>query len=282
MISEKITVNDIKKIFCNKENRIIYLKQIFDILNINSYIPKSLNDIDQQIIDTWSYELSKNVIREMFGKHPKFLEQQKLDVEIDKAIENWNSLDLGDFEWPFSAMSFDQHVHILNRNKHLSEEEKDHILAKEVIKFRRIKEINALRNDYIENLIFKNDNIIPTLGNKKGVDFYINGEPYDQKVGKSVGKAFINKYGDNYKEVALAHPELVAKSLYENQDEERFGDEARLLIVYLDSNVNSKKIQEQLDKIDFSSPYEITFNYKHSNNTVLTHKTKCFVVLLHN
>ena len=117
-------------------------------------------------------------------------------------------------------MSFDQHVHALNRNKSLSEDEKDSLLSKEVIVFRRIKHINSLRNDYIESLVFKNDNVIPTLGNRKGIDFYINGEPYDQKVGKSVGKAFVDEYGDNYREMALNYPELVAKSLYENQDEE--------------------------------------------------------------
>lgn len=281
MIIENIATEDIRKIFSNTENKKIYLKKLFKETGNPSKIETQKEKLDQQIIETWSYEVSKNIIREMFRNHPKFIDQQKLN-EIDKAIDDWNSLNLGDFEWPFSAMSFDQHVHTLNRNKSLSEQEKDSVLSKEVIKFRRIKQINSLRNDFIESLIFKNDNIIPTLGNKKGVDFYINGEPYDQKVGKSVGKTFIKEFGPNYREIALAHPELVAKSLYENQDEERFGDEARLLIVYLDSDVNSKSIQEQLDKIDFSSPYEITFDYKHSNNIVISHKTKCFVILLHN
>lgn len=282
MLTKAITKKDIKKIFSNTENKKNYLIELFKETGNTSKIEKNIEKLDEQIITSWSYETSKKIIREMFRNHPKFLMQQKLDIEIDKAMNDWNTLDLGDFEWPFSAMSFDQHVHSLNRNKNLSEEEKDLFLTKEVIKFRRIKQINSLRNDYIESLIFDNDNIIPTLGNRKGVDFYINGEPFDQKVGKSVGKAFIKEYGENYREVALNHPELVAKSLYENQDEERFGDEARLLIVYLDSNVTSKKIQEQLKKIDFSSPYEITFDYKHSNNIIISHKTKCFVILLHN
>ncbi len=282
MLTKAITKKDIKKIFSNTENKKNYLIELFKETGNISKIEKNIEKLDEQIITSWSYETSKKIIREMFRNHPKFLVQQKLDMEIDKAMNDWNTLGLGDFDWPFSAMSFDQHVHSLNRNKNLSEEERDLILTKEVIKFRRIKQINSLRNDYIESLIFNNDNIIPTLGNRKGVDFYINGEPFDQKVGKSVGKAFIKEYGENYREIALSHPELVAKSLYENQDEERFGDEARLLIVYLDSNVTSKKIQEQLDKIDFSSPYEITFDYKHSNNIIISHKTKCFVILLHN
>ncbi|MBR3754115.1 MAG: hypothetical protein IKK49_03295 [Clostridia bacterium] len=282
MIINSITTEDIKKIFSNTENKKLYLRKLFYKTGNSSKIEVQKGKLDQQIIESWSYEESKSIIREMFRNHPKFIEQQKLDVEIDKAINDWNTLNLGDFEWPFSAMSFDQHVHTLNRNKSLSEQEKDDIISKETIKFRRIKQINSLRNDFIESLIFKNENIIPTLGNNKGVDFYINGEPYDQKVGKSVGKAFIKEYGQNYREIALANPELVAKSLYKNQDEERFGDEPRLLIVYLDSDVNSQSIQKQLDSIDFSAPYDITFDYKHSNNIVISHKTKCFVILLHN
>ena len=281
MLTEKITIDDIKKIFSNQRNKIAYLKLFFELCDISLKIPRNSADIDQQIMDTWSYNLSKVAIRKLFKTHSKYIDQEKLDEEIDKAIKEWNDLGLGEFEWPFSAMSFDQHVHILNRNQEYTEKEKDEILTKDTIKFRRIKYINSLRNDFIEFLIFKNDNVIPTLGNRKGVDFYINGEPYDQKVGKSVGAAFKKQYGENYREVALSHPELVAKSLYENQDEERFGDEPRLLVVYLDSEVDSQRILSQLSDIDFSKPYEIEFDYKHSNNVVIKHKTKCFVVLLH-
>jgi hypothetical protein len=43
------------------------------------------------------------------------------------------------------------------------------------VKFRRLKEINTLRNDFLETLIFdKNQNIIPTLQHNRGVDFFIN------------------------------------------------------------------------------------------------------------
>lgn len=282
MIINEITAEDIKKIFVNTENKKNYLTKLFERTGNTDRIRTKREEMDQQIIDTWSYGTSKSIIREMFRNHPKFLRQQQLDLEIDEALADWNRLGLGDFEWPFSAMTFDQHVHALNRNSDLSEQEKDSILSREIIKFRRIKHINALRNDFIENLIFQNENVIPTLGNNKGVDFYINGVPYDQKVGKSVGKAFINQYGENYRSIAIACPDLVAKSLYEHQDEERFGDEARLLIVYLDNNISANDIKAQISEIDFSAPYEITFDYKHSNNIVISHRTQCFVVLLHN
>lgn len=281
MLITKITEEEIKNIFGNNENKVDYLNKLFLFTGNTSPIERSTSKIEQQIIDTWSYEQSIKIIRDLFKKSPKYIEQQKCGKKVDEAIEEWKNLNLGALEWPFSAMSFDQHVHLLNRRCDCSEEKKDAILSREVIKFRRIKHINALRNDYIEYLIFQNENVIPTFGNIRGIDFYISGEPYDQKVGRSVGKAFIEKYGENYREVAIMHPEIVAKSLYENQDKQRFGAEPRLFVIYLDSDVNSSKIQSQLSQVDFKRPYEITFNYKHSNNTIRTYKTKCFVVLLH-
>lgn len=282
MLINSITSTEISKIFGNTSNKKDYLNRLFKELNLNYTVAKTKNDIDEQIQKTWSYEISKSIIRGMFKETLKYKSQKECKTQIDKAIEEWNNLNLGDFKWPFSAMSFDQHVHTLNRNNDYSEEEKDKILTTETIKFRRIKHINALRNDYIEYLIFKNENVIPTLGNRRGVDFYINGEPYDQKVARSVGNEFIKTYEEKYKEIAISHPEYVAKSLYENQDEERFGDEARLLIVYLDNDVKADAIQSQLSNIDFNKPLEISFNYKHSNNTIICHNTKCFVILLHN
>lgn len=282
MIIQTITPDDIGKIFGNNENRKAYLRELFLQTNNTTRIGQTTNELNQQITDTWDYEVSKGIIREMFKRHPKYAAQRGLKEEIDNAIKAWNDLGFGELEWPFSAAGFDQHVHMLNRNQEHSEIEKDRLLANEAIKFRRIKQINALRNDYIEYLIFQNENVIPTLGNRRAVDFYINGEPYDQKVGKSVGKAFMEAYGTEYREIALAHPELVAKSLYENQDSERFGDEPRLLIVYLDSNVDSEKIEQQLSEINFNAPYHIAFCYTHTGTAQRTYETKCFVVLLHN
>lgn len=282
MIIHTITPEDIRRIFGNNENRKAYLRELFAQTSNPTRVRGTTNALNQQIIDTWDYEVSKRIIREMFKRHPKYAAQRGLKEKIDEAIKAWNDLGFGELEWPFSAAGFDQHVHMLNRNQAHSETEKDKILADEAIKFRRIKHINAMRNDYIEYLIFQNENIIPTLANNKAVDFYINGEPYDQKVGKSVGKAFMEAYGTEYREIALAHPEYVAKSLYENQDSERFGDEPRLLIVYLDSDVDSEKIEQQLSGINFNTPYRIEFCYIHTGAAQRHYVTKCFVVLLHN
>ena len=281
MLTDGITDVEIKKIFQNKENKLKYLSRLFDCTGSDAPIEKIASRIDNQIIDTWDYDISKSVIREMFKNTDKYAYISACREMIDDAISAWEEKQLGDFKWPFSAMNFDKHVHKLNRNSELNEDEKDAIISQESIMFRRIKNINTLRNDYIEFLIFQNESVIPTFGNNRGVDFYINGMPYDQKVSKSVGKAFQNKYGDNYRDVAINNPSLVAISMYENQDEERFGEEPRLLIIYLDSDVTSNKIEEQLKNIDFNKPMQIEFKYKHSNNNLLVHRTECFVILLH-
>ena len=281
MLQQEITTNEIKKIFGNTEIKTAYLKELIKRKNSGLNIARGKAKIDQQIIDTWEYNFSKDLLRELFANSEKYKYCSGCKSKIDAAIVEWNNLQLGSFQWPFSAMNFDQHVHTINRNNELSGEEKDCLLSLETIKFRRIKEINAIRNDYIEYLIFQNENVIPTFGNNRGVDFYIDGEAYDQKVAKSVGGAFLQTYGENYRTIAIAHPELVAKSLYENQDEERFGAEPRLLIVYLDSDIDSSSIENQLRAIDFTHPTDVEFDYIHSNNNRVHHRTKCFIVLLH-
>lgn len=277
-----ITLTEINKIFPNTELKREYLRLLSQEKPINTNNLRRIVDINNVIIDTWEYHISKRIIRDIFTRTDKYIKNRNAKNKIDELILDWNNLGLGDFEWPFSAMRFDQHVHILNR-KDISEQEKDEILAGEVIKFRRIKEINALRNDYIEYLIFNNcEDIIPTLSNSKGVDFYINGEPFDQKVARSVSRPFIETYGEDYKEVAIQHPELVAEILYKYQDEERFGYEPRLLIVYIDSDLTNEDIENSLQNVNFNNPMEISFEYEHLDGRVMSYETYCYIILLHN
>lgn len=280
MLRTHIDEEAINKIFGNQDIRKKYLKKLFKKTGRSDKIATKKADTIRQIESTWDYEISKSVLRDLFVSSEKYAHCEKCATAVDEAIKDWKKLGLGELAWPFSAMNFDQYVHRLNTST-LSEKEKDDILSADAIKFRRIKDINAKRNDYIEYLIFSsNENIIPTFGNRSGVDFYINGLPFDQKVGKSVGKAFIEKY-ENYRKEAIEHPERVAISLYENQDESRFGDEPRLLIAYLDDDVTSDDIKKCIAKTNFDKPFEIEFEYLHSKSTAKRHFTKCFVILLH-
>lgn len=281
MLKSGITIEDIKKILSTKSLKTDYLNRVAIATQKNIPYGKSANSINEAIITTWDYTISKKIIREMFTETQKYKEAANCHKKIDLAIQDWHNTDLGPFEWPFSAMNFDKRVVAINRME-ISEKQKDALLSYEVIKFRRIKDINTMRNDYIEYLIIsQNDNIIPTLTHRNGVDFYIDGKPYDQKVSKSVGKEFINTYGNNYRDIAIKHPELVAKSLYEHQDGERFDDQPRLYIVYLDDNISNQQIEKLLSNINFTEPYTIEFDYYHAH-VLEHHQTHCFIILLYN
>lgn len=277
---DSITINEIRKIFPNNRVKHNYLELLskyimVDIENLHAA------DLDNSIIATWEYAVSKKVIRELFLKSEKYKNNRDSGNIISSLTDEWHNMNLGEFDWPFQPRMFDQHVHSINR-RNLAEKEKDNLVATDAIKYRRIKDINARRNDYIEYLIFKNnENVIPTFANKRGVDFYINGEPFDQKVSRSVGRNFIAKYGENYREIAIQKPELVAKCLYEYQDEERFGCEPRLLIVYLDSDLTIENIDHSLANANFQRPINIAFDYRHSDGRTMPYKTYCYIVLLH-
>lgn len=272
---------EIKKIFANSFNKRKYLELLSEYVPINLATIRTNASLDNAIIETWNYDLSKNILRDMFFSTDKCAKNKQSKNRIDALIYEWRDLNLGELDWPFAPKMFDNHVHILNRCDY-TEREKDDIIALDAIKYRRIKDINTLRNDYIEYLIFANSNeVIPTFGNSRGIDFYINGEPFDQKVGRSVGRAFIEEYGENYREIAINNPDLVAISLYENQDEERFGYEPRLLIAYLDSDLTTEDVENSLAEIDFRQPLEIEFEYHFSNGETTLFKTYCYVILLH-
>jgi len=93
---------------------------------------------------------------------------------------------------------------------------------------------------------------------------------------------FKRHYKDEWREVAINKPELVAEYLYKFQDEGRFGADPRLLVVYIDEDVSIDKIREIINKTDLNNPVEINFTYKHKNLCEKNYKVPCFVILLHN
>lgn len=279
-LTESISLLEIKKIFSNKTHKKEYLNLLAKQTGKVFSRAKSVSQIDEAIIESWDYEISKNIIREMFVQTDKYDRNKSSGGRIDVLLREWDALKFGEFKWTFMPQNFDQFVHKLNR-RDIPEQQKDKIISNEAIKFRRIKDLNAARNDYIEYLIVKNnDNVIPTFSNVRGVDFYINGEPFDQKVSKSVGEAFRNIYGGNYRQIAINHPEYVAKCLYEHQDEERFGSESRLFVVNLDENLSAKDIENSLQTVDFYRPLNIQFEYTHKHSPSKSYEAKCYVVLL--
>ncbi|MDD3901961.1 MAG: hypothetical protein PHX22_12125 [Dysgonamonadaceae bacterium] len=296
-IKSKLSDDLARKIIGSQEKAIEYLLQLNNVKPIASLKFKTISrgknagkkvlvletkELWKAVVDSWDYEESKKIIRYIFKATEKYKSGKEADSAMDVLIKEWQSLKLGSIAWPFSQGAFDEFVQRVNSEKEngFVKDEKVKVAA---VKYRRIKEINTVRNDFIETLIFeKNNNILPTLNHRRGVDFFINGVSFDQKVAKSPTNEFKRHFKDEWREMAIKKPELVAEYLYKYQDEGRFGADPRLLVVYIDEDVSIDKIREIINKTDLNNPVEINFSYKHKNLGEKNYKVPCFVILLHN
>jgi hypothetical protein len=277
-IKIRVSNDIVKKILGNVRVAKLYL----DKIGVSVTKTMKADAIWAKVVQTWDYDVSKTVVRELFCETLKYQNGKSADEAMQILLEEWLTLQLGPVEWPFTQSGFDDFVQRIN-----SECEnglvKDEKVKAAAVKYRRIKEINTVRNDFIETLIFeKNENIIPTLGHRRGLDFFVDGISYDQKVSRSVTNEFKRDYRDDWRQTAIEHPELVAEYLYTYQDEGRFGNEPRLLVVYLDENISIQRIRDLLLKTNIESHTEITFSYTHKNIGIKTYKVPCFVILLYN
>jgi hypothetical protein len=178
----------------------------------------STKELWKIIVDSWDYEESKKIIRDIFRKTDKYKNGKEADNAMNVLIKEWKSLKLGDIAWPFSQGAFDDFVQRINSEKE-NGFVKDGKVKAAAVKYRRIKEINTVRNDFIETLIFeKNNNILPTLSHRRGVDFFINGISFDQKVAKSPTNEFKRHFKGDWRKMAIKKPELVAEYLYKYPD----------------------------------------------------------------
>lgn len=295
-IKSKLSEDLAKKIIGSQDKATEYLLRLNNIKPIKNLKFKTITrgqnagkkvldmkttELWKAVVDSWDYEESKKTIREIFRKTPKYVNGKEADNAMVVLINEWESLQLGNIAWPFSQGAFDEFVQRVNSEKETGffKDEKVKIAA---VKYRRIKEINTVRNDFIETLIFeKNNNILPTLNHRRGVDFFINGISFDQKVAKSPTIEFKKHFKDDWRKIAIQKPELVAEYLYKHQDEGRFGADPRLLVVYIDEDVSINKIREIITKADLNNPVEINFAYRHKVQGVKNYKVPCFVILLH-
>lgn len=299
-LKDNFSTKTAKKIFWNKANAEFFLLELqrrkwFELpfKKISRWINKWKKILDlntktlwTKIVDFWDFQLAEIIIRDFFIQTEKYRSWKDSYATMQLLLNEWEKLNLQTISWPFSQGDFDGFVQRVNSEK-ISWSEKDIKVKHAAVKYRRIKEINTVRNDFIETLIFeKNKNILPTLNHRRGVDFFINGISFDQKVAKSPTNEFKKNFWDNWKEFALDNPKIVAEYLYKYQDEWRFGADSRLLVVYLDEDVWIKKIAETIERIDLEKPLEVNFEYTHNRwkptEKVEYYKVNCFVILLSN
>ena len=279
-IKRTIDQDIVKKIFSNKTNAIAFLELYnYDKKSLNK---QSSNELFSEIVKIWDYKDAKDKIRDRFKTLPKYQNGLKGEENIAILLKEWHALGLGVLNWPFSQGQFDNFVQALNAENN-TRSEKDEKVKLAAVKYRRIKELNTERNDFLETLVFlKNDNIIPTLSHRKGVDFFIDGVSYDQKVSRSPTNEFKRDFKEYWRTTAIEHPEKVAEYLYTYQDEGRFGAQPRLFIVYLDDEISPVRIQQVIEKTNLVTPFPITFKFNHKDMGLKTYRTEAFVILLHN
>jgi len=289
-----IDLNIAKKIFSSKDNVEIYLIELNNLKNLNLNFRKitrgkncgkkvldmSNEELWNKVISTWNYNDSLKVIRNLFNKSRKYHNGKIAKQKYKDLVEEWNNLNLGIIKWPCSQGAFDEFVQRVNNSNSTN---KDEIVKKASVQYRRMKELNTVRNDFLEIEIFeKNKNILPTLNHSRGTDYFINGESFDQKVAKSPTKEFMKTCGVKWKEEAVKHPEKVAEYLYKYQDEGRFGADSRILIVYLDEDVDLEKIEETINKTNLNQPLKVNFTYEHKQSGARNYQVECFVIVLLN
>lgn len=127
----------------------------------------------------------------------------------------------------------------------------------------------------IEEHISAHRAVIPTIKNVKGVDIFFDGQPFDLKV------TYLPRDYDASN--AMKNPTELAIWMYENQGEQRFGDDNRLFVVLFDAknpdnswelkrdfDLVFKKIDAFFDREKIKEGDEIAFTYKGKSYTAVT------------
>ena len=107
--------------------------------------------------------------------------------------------------------------------------------------------------------------VIPTFSHRGGIDFYINGIGFDQKVSRSVTNQFKKEYGEQWRDVAIENPYEVCRYLMMYGDESRFSNVPRLFIVDIDGNYELDGIEGIIRDINFDSPRDVDYVYHHKS-----------------
>lgn len=281
-IRKSIDSENLKKILSNVPN----CREFYKELTGEKLSTKNADDSFAEVASKWDYDKSLPIIREMFTDTEKYRNGKLAEKSLDVLLGEWKAKYWGPVEWTITQApnAFDQFVQGINKSKGTGgaagRDAKDIEVMKAAAQYRRIKEINTVRNDFIETLIFeKHPNILPTLNHSRSIDFFIDGVPFDQKVSRSPTKEFKNKYGEkNWKKQAIKNPHEVAEFLYKYQGETRFGYEYRLLVVYLDEDIGAQRIKMAIENADLEQPVDLKFIYSGDGKE---YTTKYFIILLH-
>lgn len=127
----------------------------------------------------------------------------------------------------------------------------------------------------IEEHISQHPKVIPTLKNIKGIDAFLDGQPFDLKTTYLPREYHIQD--------AVKNPKSLAVWMYENQGAQRFGADNRLFVVLVDTKNPQEswklkrnfklvfsKIDEFFNKEKVSSADEIVFSFAKKTYTAVS------------
>ena len=211
-----------------------------------------IGDVTDYIVSNWEYVVCRDMLRNMFVLSDKYKRGQGAK-ELFKYYRD--KYTYGDYNFPFVSNNFDDYLvknvvypSVGDVDKFESSLDK---VKNDIEKFTYLKIFNTLRNDYIEYLIFNSSlDVIPTFSHRGGIDFYINGIGFDQKVSRSVTNQFKKEYGDNWRDVAIENPYEVCRYLMMYGDESRFSNVPRLFVVDIDGKYELDGIENIVSDIN--------------------------------
>lgn len=213
----------------------------------------------------WDWSISSNLIRKLWTekKGGGYIQRSQDELDALESLAQKNGINLSRKYRPGEISQREESI--ARAKLSLSQKELDShgSHAKAALLRRRYTQ---KRNDLIEALIVqKYSFVVPTLSHRKGIDWMIHRQPFDQKVSSvplGYKKELEGKIEEkNINEYIKSHPEEIVRWLYENQDSARFGSEDRLLIVNLSEEENYRKIVLALDSIDFDNKIDVSFSY---------------------
>jgi hypothetical protein len=290
-IKDGITGEQVKLILGGLKTQVLFLWNMRLVWNLPVKVNRKgdevldiskIGNVTDCIVRNWEYVSCRDMLRSMFILSDKYWCGKNA-----KELFNYyrDKYPYGDYNFPFVSNNFDDYIvkngvypSVKDVNKFESSLDK---VKKDVEKFIYLKIFNTLRNDYIEYLIFNSSiDVIPTFSHIGGIDFYINGIGFDQKVSRSVTNQFKKEYGDNWRDVAVNNPLEVCKYLMMYGDESRFSNVPRLFVVDIDGNYELDGIEKIISNINFDSPRDVDYVYNHKSTGEKEYSCPVICILL--
>lgn len=228
--------------------------------------------------DNWKklYPKIKTATREMFFNSKKLEKQKNGSANYDLELAHYQDTTKHLYPRKLMGNQLDDMVNQYTRNHQgVINKDETNIHFSDIIYDMNVnKRLTTTRNDLCELLLIHNNlEVMPTLKHISGVDYFIDGIAYDQKVSISTGAYQVPK------DIRKIDKYELAKTLLENQTSGRFNNCNRVFVVFVDKacdEINEQNIVFHLMNAKITNNTDIV-KYKF-NNTNYSCKVKTLLV----